>query len=96
MSAVSRRQSFKKRMLVKCHYMDCQNGSVVGMMGSLSDCATCNGLGLVDAETGDALPERDIIKQLLMRFEEQRLQIHELQRYQSELQKRLERYERGR
>ncbi len=76
--------------------MDCQGGSVVGMMGSLSDCATCNGLGLVDADTGEALPERDVIRQLLMRFEEQRLRIHQMKQYQEELQRRLEGYERGR
>ncbi|WP_163371059.1 hypothetical protein [Endozoicomonas acroporae] len=96
MTRVSRNQSFKKRMLKKCHYMDCQGGSVVGMMGSLSDCATCNGLGLVDADTGEALPERDVIRQLLMRFEEQRLRIHQMKQYQEELQRRLEGYERGR
>ena len=86
----------QKRLLMKCPYADCTDGIVKGMFGSRSDCATCNGLGLVDAETGEALPEREIIRQLLMRFEWQRLQIHELQRYQSELQKRLEMYERGR
>ncbi len=96
MSRVSHRQSFKKRMLQKCPYADCNNGSVVGMFGSLADCATCNGLGLVDADTGEALPERDVIRQLLMRFEEQKLRIHEMQRYQVELQKQLDRYERGR
>lgn len=66
------------------------------MFGSRSDCATCNGSGLVDAETGEALPDREIIRQLLMRFEEQKHQLHELQQYQNYLLKRLEGYERGR
>ena len=87
----------QKRLLMKCPYADCTDGIVKGMFGSRSDCATCNGLpGWWTLRPGEALPEREIIRQLLMRFEWQRLQIHELQRYQSELQKRLEMYERGR
>ena len=66
------------------------------MFGSRSECATCNGSGLVDAETGEALSDREIIRQLLMRFEEQKHRIYELQQYQDYLQKRLDGYERGR
>ncbi len=91
-----RQAGTQKRPLVKCPYRDCTDGIVKGMFGSRSDCATCNGSGLVDAETGEALPDREIIRQLLMRFEEQKHQIHELQRYQSYLLNRLEGYERGR
>lgn len=66
------------------------------MFGSRSECATCNGSGLVDAQTGEALADREIIRQLLMRFEEQRQRIYELHQYKEELQRRLEGYERGR
>lgn len=65
------------------------------MFGSRSECATCNGSGLVDAETGEALPDREIIRQLLMRFEEQKQRICHLEENRQWLERRLERYERG-
>ncbi len=66
------------------------------MFGSRSECATCNGSGLVDADSGEALPDREIIRQLLMRFEEQRLKIQQLEESRQWLENRLSRYERGR
>lgn len=81
---------------MKCTYHDCDDGMVKGLFGSRSECATCNGSGLLDAETGEALPDREIVRQLLMRYSEQKLIIHEMQSYQKELQKQLRRYERGR
>lgn len=90
------RDGIQKRLLKKCAYQDCSDGLVTGMFGSRSECAQCNGLGLVDAQTGEALPEREIIQQLQLRFEEQKKHIRELQRSNSYLQQRLEGYERSR
>ncbi|WP_163370955.1 hypothetical protein [Endozoicomonas acroporae] len=91
-----RQTGTQKRPLLKCPYRDCTDGIVKGMFGSRSECATCNGSGLVDADSGEALPDREIIRQLLMRFEEQRLKIQQLEESRQWLENRLSRYERGR
>ncbi|WP_299733879.1 hypothetical protein [uncultured Endozoicomonas sp.] len=83
----------EKRMLIKCPYQDCTDGMVKGMFGSRSECATCNGSGLVDAETGEPLPDQEIIRQLLIRYQEQKWQIYELKKCLTEQSARLAQYE---
>ena len=89
----------QKRPLVKCPYQDCDKGLVKGLFNSLAECHQCNGLGLVDAETGEALPEREVIRQLVVRLTEVRAKarwmVKELQRSNQLLRQRLEQYERG-
>ncbi|WP_330926309.1 hypothetical protein [Candidatus Sororendozoicomonas aggregata] len=90
----------EKRELVKCPYQDCDKGLVEAMFGSRAECHQCDGFGFVDKETGEALPEREIIRQLVIRLAHQRMEakkkICELQRSNQYLQQRLMDWERGR
>ena len=90
------KNGIQKRMLKKCSYQDCDEGMVRALFGTASECAQCDGLGLVDAETGDALPKREIIRQLLFRLKEEQRKHRE---YSEGVRKQLERlrdYERSR
>lgn len=90
------KDGIQKRLLKKCGYQDCDEGVVKALFGTVSECAQCDGLGLVDAETGDALPHMEIIRQLLLRLREEKQKFRE---YSAGVQKQLQRlndYERGR
>lgn len=57
-----------RRELVRCEV--CQGaGRSMGIF-HLLDCAACDGVGLVDAETCQALEPRDMVAQLLLRLAE--------------------------
>ena len=71
-------RGIQKRTLKQCEYQDCHQGMVKTLLGGLYECNSCNGLGLVDKETGEALPEREVIRQLLLRLKAQRAHIREL------------------
>ena len=89
------KDGIQKRLLKKCSYQDCNDGMVRALFGTISECAQCDGLGLVDAETGEPLPKQEIIRQLLLRLKEEKQRFRE---YSEGVQKQLERlrdYERG-
>lgn len=90
------KDGIQKRLLKKCSYQDCDEGMVKAMFGTDSECAQCDGLGLVDAETDKPLPKHEIIRQLLLRLKEEKQKFRE---YSEGVRKRLERlndYERRR
>ncbi|AMO58133.1 hypothetical protein GZ77_20580 [Endozoicomonas montiporae] len=82
------KDGIQKRLLKKCSYQDCDEGMVRAMLGTVSECAQCDGLGLVDAETGEALPKREIIRQLLIRLREEKRKFKE---YSEGVRKQLQR-----
>ena len=88
--------AISRRPLKECEYSDCDQGLVISMFGNAYDCTTCNGFGYVDAETGEALPDREIIRQQAIQL---RLERQRFSEYSEGVQKQLERlrdYERSR
>ena len=73
-----RGKQLEKRALIKCPIPECNEGLYQGMF-SAAECHNCNGLGMVDDQTGEALPEREVIRQLQIRLKERRSLLVELQ-----------------
>ena len=74
------------RNLINCQV--CDNGIVRGIFFT-GECDSCNGLGSVDAETGDALPDREVIKHLQARLIELEQRNKRLRQWLSEAEAKI-------
>lgn len=79
----------QKRLLKKCNSPFCDQGQVKGICGSFNTCVQCEGAGLVDAETGKALPANEIIRQLMIKLIEEKRLNEFLRKENSELWKQI-------
>ncbi len=74
---------FEERKLLVCP-AGCKEGSVQ-THNNFTSCVVCEGLGLVDAETGEARPAPEITRQLLWKVKRLTSQVARLEKQNKEL-----------
>ena len=78
---------FKERLLKKCP-ANCDNGGVRSH-NNFTSCVVCEGLSLVDAETGKGFPPEEVARQLLWKLLAEKQLTQALRKENAELKKKV-------